>query len=97
MLELKLKYKNKEYNTKLDEETENSLIGASVARSVLERLEAVERGDNIADTQEIAIVASLIAEHEYCKQKDSYKRTLTDARKKLSEMKLELESAMSDE
>ncbi|PKN01088.1 MAG: hypothetical protein CVU77_06975 [Elusimicrobia bacterium HGW-Elusimicrobia-1] len=95
MLDLKINYKNKTYRKKLEDETESPLHGASVADAVLARLEAVERGDNLVDTQEIAIIAGLLAEHEYCKQKDSYKRTLTEAGRKISELKLELESAMS--
>ena len=94
MLELKLDYRNKIYKKRLEEEKEDPLYAAAVADAVLARLDRVEREDNIADSQEIAIIAGLLAEYEYSRQKDLYIRSITEAHGKISDARLMLTSAM---
>lgn len=94
MLELELNYKGKKYVKRISNEENDPLYANAVARRVLERLETVEKDEGIVDTQEIAILSSLIGEHEFCKDRDSYRKQIDEANKKISELSLILDAAL---
>ncbi len=95
MLKLEVKYRNKTYNKSIPEEEDNPLYSDAVSREVSKRLKNIELNDNIVDTQEVAIMANLLAEHEFCKNRDLYKKTIYEAEKKISELNSILDSVLA--
>lgn len=95
MLKLEVKYRNKVYTKSIMEEEDNPLYSDAISREVLRRLKSVELNDNIVDTQEVAIIANLLAEHEFCQKRDLYRKTIYEAEKKISELNSILDDVLT--
>ncbi len=91
---LRVRYKGLEYKKNLEGEEDNPLYSDAVANEVLRRLDSVEKFDGVVDTAETAIMANLWAEHEFCKNRDSYRKFINEAENKISELCLILDSAL---
>ncbi len=94
MLELKLKYRRQQYKIAIPDADDGPLYAEAVSNEVSNRLNAIENSADTVNTQEIAIMAGLLAEYEYSKARDSYRKLIDDANSRLSELNLLLDSVL---